>query len=587
MFRPKSEQARLFTATTLLPEAKMRRLQASWAWEFRSKALPLIDEEAFSSIYCPDNGRPNMPVKTVIGLLLLKEMEDLTDEQALFDFEFNLAWQVALEVDPEVAHCCQKTLHNFRTNLVEHKLDMLVFQQLTDRILAALGVDIGKQRMDSTHILSNIARLTRLGLLCETIRVFLRALATLAPEKFEKLPSSLRRRYLKDDGRETRFGDASSKDSRRRLGVCARDTWRLVDRFAGDEQVHDMEAFGLLERLLEEQCEVVAAPAPGASDDEDAEELPVPVVVKDPKKVGSDSLQTPHDPDVTYSGHKGKGYEVQVAETHGNEGLPEIITYVEVTRSCDSDAQAAVPAVLALIERGIQPKELEADTTYGSTKNAIECAKLGTELVSPVPGGEVEPAKDGELRKGDFLVDPAGDKMTTCPAGQMAANEARDAESGRIRVEFDGAACAQCPQRDACPTRTLREGTRVLQTTHERAVLVQRRRYEQTEEFQERYAPRAGIEASNSELKRGHGLGHIRTRGQERVRLAVSLKATACNVKRMLNHEVERAAAARHAAAAATEGLSIDNDVAIPPVLPLLPFLAPIAHGFLQHAAVG
>ena len=31
------------------------------------------------------------------------------------------------------------------------------------------------------------------------------------------------------------------------------------------------------------------------------------------KEVRSDSLQSPHDPEATYSGHKGKGYEVQVA----------------------------------------------------------------------------------------------------------------------------------------------------------------------------------------------------------------------------------------------------------------------------------
>ena len=33
----------------------------------------------------------------------------------------------------------------------------------------------------------------------------------------------------------------------------------------------------------------------------------VPVALKDPKQVSADSLQSPHDPDVTYSGHKGKG----------------------------------------------------------------------------------------------------------------------------------------------------------------------------------------------------------------------------------------------------------------------------------------
>ena len=47
-------------------------------------------------------------------------------------------------------------------------------------------------------------------------------------------------------------------------------------------------------------------------------------------------------------------------------------------------------------------------------------------------------------------------------------------------------------------------------------------------------AVRAGIEGTNSELKRRHGLGHLRVRGGDRVQLAVYLKALACNVKRMI-----------------------------------------------------
>jgi hypothetical protein len=72
---------------------------------------------------------------------------------------------------------------------------------------------------------------------------------------------------------------------------------------------------------------------------------PAPVVVKPAKEVNSDPLQTPHDAGVTYSGRKGKGQEVQVAETCGNGDKPGMITYAEVTRSCDSDENVTVPAV--------------------------------------------------------------------------------------------------------------------------------------------------------------------------------------------------------------------------------------------------
>lgn len=540
MFRPKNRQGSLFSATTLLPEEKRRRLEQTWAGAFRTRALPLIDEEAFRHLYDQEgNGRPNKPVQTVIGLLVIKEMFDLTDEQVLFNLDFNLAYHVALALEPEEAHACQKTLHNFRTKLIETEADALLFTSLTDRILVALGVDTGKQRLDSTHIVSNIARLTRLGLFCETIQVFLCALKKALPGQFDKVGEALRKRYLKDDGTTTRFGDAASKETQRRLSVCARDVWRLVDGFRGEAEVSKLESYQLLERLLGDQCDIVATPVTGSDGDPDIAEPGVPVGVKEPKDVRSDSLQTPHDPDATYSGHKGKGYEVQIVETHSNENLPEIITHVDVTRACDSDEQATVPTVEALAERKLQPKELVADTNYGATANAIACDTMGTELVAPTVGVEASEAVNGEMRKEQFIVDPSGEEKAVCPEHREAVREERDEARGTVRAYFDADTCAGCAKREHCPARLLKDGTRVLQTTVHRAVLESRRRYEQTEEFNKRYAQRAGIEATNSELKRKHGLGRIRTRRFRRIRLAVYLKAAACNVKRMVNHVVD------------------------------------------------
>ncbi len=114
MFRKRDPQQSLFSAAMVLPEDKRRRLERDWPGEFRRSALPLIDEEAFRDLYHRWNGRPNKPIQTVVGVLLLKEMHDLTDEQALFNLDFNLAWHVALDLTPEEAHTCQKTLHNFR-----------------------------------------------------------------------------------------------------------------------------------------------------------------------------------------------------------------------------------------------------------------------------------------------------------------------------------------------------------------------------------------------------------------------------------------------------------------------------------------
>ena len=81
--------------------------------------------------------------------------------------------------------------------------------------------------------MSNIATLTRLGLFCETMRLFLRALRWEHPELRPGVPEGLLGRYLKEEDEATHYEDARTGEGRRRLSVCARDLYRLVDRFHG------------------------------------------------------------------------------------------------------------------------------------------------------------------------------------------------------------------------------------------------------------------------------------------------------------------------------------------------------------------
>jgi hypothetical protein len=539
MFRKRSPQGNLFASSSLVPRAKAKRLQKSWAEVFQQRALPLIDEESFAPLFCDDNGRPNKPVPIVFGVLLLKEMFSLTDEEALEQVEFNLLWQHALRLTPEEAHLCQKTLHNFRAGLMAHDTVRLVFQETTDRIIAALGVRVSRQRLDSTHIVSNIAVLTRLGLFCETLRVFLDALGRDHPRLLQRVPARLRQRYQKEDGTATRYEDARRDRARRRLAVCARDLYRLHSLFLGTAAAN-LDQYRLLARLLEEQCEVSRRKRRPDRDDDDAGEGGVPVELKAPKEVSSSSLQTPHDPDVTYSGHKGKGYEVQIAETCAEENPFEVITHLAVTDSCGSDVTATVPTITALAERDLQPQELVADTTYGSGENAVEVERLGTELVSPVggPSGKAIDLSDESrlLTAADFEIDATASRKSVCPAGHESTRELEKVGApNQVDLVFEGSICEECPHFARCPARFDElQGGYVLAVNLVAYNLEGRRRAEATGEFAVRYSIRAGIEATNSELKRKHGLGKLRVRGHGRVVLAVCLKALACNIKRMI-----------------------------------------------------
>jgi hypothetical protein len=390
--------------------------------------------------------------------------------------------------------------------------------------------------------MSNIAALTRLGLFCETIRLFLRALRREHSELSHLVPGGLVGRYLEEEVEATNYEDARSDAARQRLGVCARDLYRLVDRLRGTA-AEGMEEYRLLERLLREQCDIGRKEdgCPGACDD-DAGEGSVPITLKDPKQVRPDSLQSPHDAEVTYSGHKGKGYEVQVAETCDKDNPTQIITFVEVTPSSGSDVEVPVPLIEVLAERDVQPNELFADTTYGSGRNAIEAELWGTELVSPVAGPSLDKTEEAEndihrdLTAADFQIDVTADKRSACPAGHEAMEEYEErAASERVELRFAREVCEACSLRPRCPVKFSRKlGVYVLETDLIKVNIERRRRAEASGEFRKRYAVRAGIEGTNSELKRAHGLGHLRVRGGHRVRLAVYLKALACNIKRMV-----------------------------------------------------
>ena len=98
MFRIRDPQESLWQSQFLVTPKKAKRLERSWAEVFRNEALPLIDEERFAPMYCVDNSRPNRAVQTVLGVHLLKEMFNLTDDEALEQLEFNLLWHHALRL---------------------------------------------------------------------------------------------------------------------------------------------------------------------------------------------------------------------------------------------------------------------------------------------------------------------------------------------------------------------------------------------------------------------------------------------------------------------------------------------------------
>ena len=137
------------------------------------------------------------------------------------------------------------------------------------------------------------------------------------------------------------------------------------------------------------------------------------------------------------------------------------------------------------------------------------------ELVSPVAGSA-----------------PGNSHEEGPPRGERHRGAGHGCRPSRSALEdFAGTTCEPCPLRSRCPVKLdRRAGAYVLKADLVKVNIERRRRAEATEEWRKRYDIRAGIEGTNSELKRAHGLGRLRVRGGRRVRLAVYLKALACNL---------------------------------------------------------
>lgn len=508
----------MFGAEALLSKTKRERLERSWAHQYRTQALRLIDETRFAKYFDEGNGRPNKSVRMVVSLLVLKEVFDLTDRETLEQLEWNAAWQYALELMADEAHTCQKTLHNFRALLLGDDQGAGLFESTTARLIKAAGIRTGRQRQDSTHVLSNIKLLTRLGLFVQTITQFLEALRKEHPRLCATVAEDLRERYL---DREGYFADSRGSEAPRRLAQAAVDVHSLWQHFAEHRTVSAMPSFVILGRLYRDQC------VPPTSEQPDKIELQ--------ESPSSSSLQSPSDPDVRY-GHKGKGYEAQLTETCVEENEFQVVTSVSVNDANQSDQQQMEPA-LEQVERtcGEAPEAMIADAGYASGENILAAEEHGTELLAPI--GSKESQK--HLPLGQFEFDAAGERVLKCPAGEVPTEHQATRTGTAMLAFFAISVCSLCPLRDQCPTKERRGGMRALKFTRADVAVARRRVEQQTPEFKEQYKIRSGIEATNSQLKRCHGLAKLRVRRRPRVGLAVRLKVLALNIKRFVVHLVE------------------------------------------------
>jgi len=331
-------------------------------------------------------------------------------------------------------------------------------------------------------------------------------------EHYDNLPEELRARYEVSQG--ALFGSVPSEKRSLLRQEVAEQMYFLITRFSGVTGIESRTTYKNLVTVFNQQCDLIEpkkavenplgdkegddqahnsestpilpletgdnkedpdgkiqnaddpsntkSSSDSSSDLSKTKEKEVCVVPK--KKTGGRVIQNPSDPDATYDGRKGPGYQTQFAETCSDNNEVQIITYCCPETACESDCNSVAPAMDKLEGDQLLPDEMLGDTLYGSDANVVNCEKHGVKLISPVSG---KPPKE--------------------PPEEPTSKQKR---------------------------------------------LAARRKEEQTDEFRAAYAVRAGLEGTNSGIKRKTGLGRLRGRGRKSVFNAIFLKTAGWNILR-------------------------------------------------------
>lgn len=476
---------------TQLDPSAYQRLADGVEGVFRTSILKLMPVEQVGAAFHPSIGRQTKELYAICGLLLLGEFRNWSVDQTANAWCFDASVQFALNLPRDHQSLCPRTVDNYRQLVREDEIAQEIYEEVTAAIVKEMKLQIGKQRLDSTHIFSDMARFGRLKLLSVTVKRFLTQLKRHDEAGYLGLPEELRERYQASESRLFGQGTSKAQDYEKSIAQVGLDMAALVERFGEDASHKKRTSFGALERAFFEHFEVtrecVATVLEKASDENEQ---------------SSRVMQNPSDEDAGYDGHKGPGYQVQISQVYdsGEEG-PGLIVGCVPQSAAQSDS-SSLSTVLDQQERmGTKPEKLLADTGYGSQDNVEHSQQRGVDLIAPVPGGS---------GKKDQAVE------------EVVEEEKEEADAAKEKAE--GSSIPEKESTSGEVPAPLKDKAGGVKSTAERRI------EQESEEWKKEYAKRSGVEGVHTALDRKTGIKKLKVRGIKAVGMAVYLKVAGWNI---------------------------------------------------------
>ena len=517
MFRPSEthRQRDIFGIEAQLSPEAGQRLRESKEYAFYKEVFCRIPEGLFADLYAnAPASRPNAPVNVLVGAMILQHVNDWTFEELLDRVTFDLKVRAALGLwSLDDAAFCRATLFNFQKRLRDHMAAtgqdkfQAVFDRLSEEQLKRFGLRSATQRCDSTQVGSNIRDYTRVELLVEVVLRMWRALGKADQEEHaERFGAYVE---AKTSGQFLyRLRKSGIDQALEQLGELFAWMCEALEGGYGSTEIHR-----IVRRVFAEQFT--------RADEK--------IAVRPAKEIGSDSLQSPDDPDATF--HKKEeteyhGFVLHVAETADPENGLQLITDVAVAPNNQADSSILRERLPEMHRKTPGLRELHTDAGYPSEDNDRLQAELGILAVQTAIRGRTAQAPI-EIER-----DEAGFLHIRCAAGHRVPGQSTPMH---YKAEFAAASCGGCPFAAVCLAQHRAHGGRTHYFTE--ADVLKQARHRRLETLpEERRTLRANVEATMKQFKAPCRNGKLRTRGLGAMSRYAFLRAIAINFGRIYRH---------------------------------------------------
>jgi transposase len=377
-------------------------------------------------------------------------------------------------------------------------------------------------------VLAKVRALNRIETVAETLRATLNALAAAAPDWLRaQVDAEWFDRYS-ERSEESRLpkGQAVREQYAAKIGA---DGLRLLDAVyaaTSPPWLREVPAVEILRRVWVQQFVTMEGQVRLRA----AADLP-PSGVR---------INSPYDAEERF-GNKGsttwEGYRVHLTETCAPDAV-HLLTHVDTTEAPVADAARAEPIQEALVAKGLPPGEHLLDSGYVDADLVITSQlRHGIEVVGPMrPNSSWQARSPEHYDLSQFTIDWAA-RTVTCPQGRTNRSWVPHVDHWGVEVitaKFSRRECRVCPARSRC-TRA-EPGTPRLLTFRNQAdhqLLQAARQQQATENWQQRYRRRAGVEGTLSQAVRAFELRRTRYIGLARTHLQHVATAVAINLVRL------------------------------------------------------